>query len=523
MNHWRTWVVVVLLGGGFGWASYQALAPRVTAAREDKIVIRFGHWLLHAGMREGIDEVIAAYEALHPHVEVQQVAVPIRTWHSWQRTQYVGGTAPDLMGILGVNEDTFARYFLPLNAHLAQTNPYNVGTQLEGVPWRDTFRDSLRSVEAITPSLGDTFGVVLQVNSERLFYNRDLLRRITGRDEPPATFEELREVVAQIAEYNQREGRNLIPISCCEPHADKVYRMIASPVTQRATLELNPWGAPGLEPWRVAALVVEGGITVDSPEVRASFAAFKEVGDMMPPGFLQLARDDSLFMFLQQQAVMIYTGSWDFGILTEGADFPVGVAPMPVPTAETEPYNAFALGPVSEAALAGEATVGVTRASRHPEIALDFLRFISSPEQAAKFSARSQRPSAIVGVDLPPELAGLQRHEEGWFPGYNLLLAELGAGHTRGALLRNLSRLLGQRGSPATFLAGFGEELPRAARMDLERYVRDRRVAVRRVDAQVGFLQTDPDGLDAARWAEAMENQQRQEMDKLIAGRTLAR
>jgi multiple sugar transport system substrate-binding protein/raffinose/stachyose/melibiose transport system substrate-binding protein len=55
----------------------------------------------------------------------------------------------------------------------------------------------------------------------------------------------------------------------------------------------------------------------------------RDVTALMPPGFTQLQRDDALFAYLQQQAVMFYAGSWDYGVLVRDGAFPTGVVTLP--------------------------------------------------------------------------------------------------------------------------------------------------------------------------------------------------
>src|SRR5690606_16302753 len=87
------------------------------APRSDRVTIRIGHWLMHAGMRESFDEAIQNYEKLHPDIHIEQIAVPIRAWSAWVRTQLVGETAPDITGQLNIDEALLSRHFLPLDQY----------------------------------------------------------------------------------------------------------------------------------------------------------------------------------------------------------------------------------------------------------------------------------------------------------------------------------------------------------------------------------------------------------------------
>ncbi|MEN9592048.1 MAG: hypothetical protein RJA21_507, partial [Gemmatimonadota bacterium] len=122
-----------LLAAAFVFAAGRVMfrATGATARTNGKIVLRFAHWNLHGGLREAYEQAIAGYEKLHPDIIVEQMPVPVRVWPTWQRTQLVGGTAPDIIQLgRGTNDEIVSRYFRPLTAAVLQPNPYNAGTPI---------------------------------------------------------------------------------------------------------------------------------------------------------------------------------------------------------------------------------------------------------------------------------------------------------------------------------------------------------------------------------------------------------
>ena len=57
--------------------------------------------------------------------------------------------------------------------------------------WRDTFAGGMELFPVYSPSSDEVFGVYLQLNTLRLFYNMELLREVTGSDHLPRTLDEL--------------------------------------------------------------------------------------------------------------------------------------------------------------------------------------------------------------------------------------------------------------------------------------------------------------------------------------------
>ena len=167
LKQFKLTAAIVILGGIFALSFWQVIGSRVSRD-PDVTVIRIAHWLLHSGMREDFDEAGRDYEALHPDVKVEQIAVPIKGWGSWARTQLIGETAPEVLGASGLSPALHRRYLIPISEYLEEPNPYNVDTDLEGIPWRDTFVDGLTNQVVYNRDLGEHFGVMLQMNSMAL-------------------------------------------------------------------------------------------------------------------------------------------------------------------------------------------------------------------------------------------------------------------------------------------------------------------------------------------------------------------
>jgi ABC-type glycerol-3-phosphate transport system substrate-binding protein len=516
MNHLRNFIAAAAILGAFSWSAWQVYTHRRAEAAPGKVVIRVGHWLLHAGMRESFDEAAADYMRLHPDVSIEQLPVPIRAWPSWLRTQLVGGTAPDITGMLGANEELATRHFLPLTDHITAPNPYNTGTPLEGVPWADTYVDGMAAMRSLTPTSGDIHGVNLQINTLRLYYNKHLLKEVTGSDTPPADYASLRALEDQVARYNEARGKRLTPIASCGPYSQYFFDRLLPSQTQKLAIELSPsrnFQVPVIE---LARLTMKGDLSfTGTPEFAASLRLLRDVSALMTIGYESRQRDDALFDFLQEKAVMIYAGSWDYGVFVRDGDFPVGVTRLPLPTADDPVYGRFVLGPPSEANGTPEATLGIVRTSQHPEIALDFLHFLTSHAVARKFSDKSLRMSAIAEVPPPasaPELAPqLEGEIAGFMPDFNYY----GGSNANQVFKRNLHLLMGPTGSVQAFAEKLDAEIPRALRQDSgiqsTRSLRD----IQRLDARLGLLLTQPEADRHQSWTRVMETRHARQAEYL--------
>ncbi len=477
----------------FGYSVWHVLLRGKTRDDDGRVTLRVGHWLMHAGMRESFDEAARAYERLHPGVRVEQIAVPIRSYHAWVRTQLVGGTAPDLTGQLSLDEEILSRHFLPLDHRLDLPNPYNEGSPLEGVPWRDTFVDGLAAMRAVNPNSGELTGVYLQLNSLRLFYNKRLLRLVTGSDEPPRTYASLRALREQVDRHNAAHGTSLEPIAGCGPYAQHFFGRLLPSQTQRLVTEISPLRNLQMPQADLATRFLDGRLSHRTPELHSSLALLRDVSALKSPGFTQLRRDDALFSYLQQSAVTIVAGTWDYAVFVRDGDFETGVIPIPFPDRDDPLFGRHVLGVVAEGGGGPEGMLGIVRSSRHPDLALDFLRFLTSHRVATRFTEESKRISAIREVPPPADSPGLAPQLEGEAPGFAVDFQHFGAGHTFNLFQRHLHTLIGPRGGVEPFLEAFERDLRGSLRRDFATHISRAEREAQNLDARIGFMLTLPD------------------------------
>lgn len=517
MKKRRNLLAAAVLLAVFAWSAWHVLSLRRAETASGRITISVGHWLLQAGMREAFDEAATDYMRLHPGVSVEQIPVPIRAWPSWLRTQLVGGTAPDITGMLTANEELATRYFLPLSDHVGAPNPYNAGTPLEGLPWVDTFVDGMNAMRLITPTSGDIHGVNLQVNTQRLYYNKRLLREVTGADRPPEDYASLRALQGQVERYNRTHGKKLTPIASCGPYSNFLFERLLPSQTQKLAIELSPSRNFQVSQLELARLTLEGRVSFRStPEFHASLHLLRDVSALMTVGYESRQRDDALFDFLQEKAVMIFAGSWDYGVFVRDGDFPVGITRMALPSSDDPEYGRFVLGPASESNGSPEATLGIVRSSRHPEVALDFLHFLTSRAIAQKFSDMSMRMSAIAEVSPPAAAPELAPQLEGEIAGFMPDFQHYGGGNANQLFRRNLHLLMGPNGSADAFAAKLDADLPRALRQDSAIQSTRTRRDIQRLDALLGLVLTQSESDRKHSWTRLQETRHARQSEYLF-------
>lgn len=398
-----TWLGLGLLAGMFLFSVIRMVLDRRKADAPGVVTIRFAHWQLESGLRAAYQAVADRYMEMHPNVRVVQLPIPERVYGAWMRTQLVGGTAPDLIEFghipLGVADELLARNFVSFTSVLEKPNPYNSGTPLANVPWRETFLDGLDGVYR-SSGLQDYYKIPTSMFTMRIYYNRALWRTVLGDTPEPRTFEELQQAGKRVEAYAKTHGTTLFPMAGSSTNILPASRLFGSQ-TQRLALQLDLDGDAFTSPQEIAVSALRGTWGVDSPQLTRSFELVRAYTQLLPPGFMQLSRSDAMFHFIQGRALMISTGSWDATSLIDQVPFEIGVFRVPLPDQHDPVYGPAMLSSVaSEADTPTEAAFTLWNGSAHPAEALDFLRFMTSVDGMKLFVEKSHWMPAIR--DVPP-------------------------------------------------------------------------------------------------------------------------
>ena len=390
-------VGLLLLGAGYAVAVGLMVRHVTQETRPDRVTIRVAQWQLEGGVRQAFAAMIRRYEQLNPRVHVELISIPDRTYRQWAQTQLVGGEAPDIIEY-SIDYNNVERYFAPISDEVLKPNPYNRGTPLEGVPWRDTFLDAMANSDGFNVRLNQYYAATLTQHSMRLIYNRPMLREITGGDAPPTTYREFVALCARVEAYARERHLTLAPLANSKDtvigEAMFIFDSASSAVAQRLD-HRHVFGALTKE---VALDYLRGEWSFRDPEMRIGFELLAELGRHSTPGFLQLSRDSALMDFVRGRTMMIVAPSWEASSLKELCPFELGAFRYPVPLQDDPAYGPRMLGPYADGRLATLMAMYLNRQTRHRAEALDFLHFITSVEGNQIFTDVSTWLPAIVGV-----------------------------------------------------------------------------------------------------------------------------
>lgn len=504
MKKWVPYGGLILLLVAFLGSAIVVSLRTADEFSSDIPVIRFAHWQLESGLREAFDEIARSFEALERkngrEVKVIQTAVPSQIYASWSRTQLIGGTAPEIM-MLPSNDELLARYFKPLTEVVDAPNPFNASTPLEGYAWRETFLDGLQSPGNFNERLLENYSIPFTVLTVRVFYNSELLANIVNdpvssgikedlsHNFTPETFESFILLCHAIRRYAMAHNLTLVPLAGSRTDSKTLLDRFQTSQTQRLLLEIDQLGQLRTSHGLDSIQLLKGSWSLETPAVRDGLSLIREIGLQMPVGFFQMGREDALFYFAQERAVMMVTGAWDAPSLQSqaGDRFTVRAFPLPLPSINDETYGQNMLGLVSEAGVSPFGNLGVLQGinTQKQELAIRFLQYLTSYEGNQRFSQLSSWLPALHGVPVEEMLEPLMPQLDGYPPGIAL-------GKNQADLERVLTRhqhvLFDPEGSVDDYIDAVGDKYREEVRRWLFNRQDNRKRTVQQQDSQIAIL-----------------------------------
>ena len=185
---WSTYLAVVVLVVSFSISLWRVYRVQAVEQADGVATIRVVHWQLEAGFREAFDDIARRFEKVYlqetgVRVRVVQNAISERVYKQYVQTQGIGKTLPDLVQLGREELGSVPRFFISNTEDVQKPNPYNKGTDLENIPWMDTYLDGM--LGSVDQTDLEYYGAASSTLSQRLFYNAKLLQEAFGHSQPP--------------------------------------------------------------------------------------------------------------------------------------------------------------------------------------------------------------------------------------------------------------------------------------------------------------------------------------------------
>ncbi len=364
---------------------------------------------------KGMQEVADAWEELHPGVRVRFALPPtMGTVDSeWIKTQLLGGIAPDIvhMNAEVVWEDIDKGWWLNLEPYLAEPNPYIPGNK----QWLDIFANQSLTMAKRAPD-GNSYTIVYDMIETGLFINKEMLKKYNLS--PPKTWGEMRTINQHLRKAD------VIPLVLATEQVsdwavdiilDMVYADIIPLIDiVKASEEQEAYLQGYLYPEEVCRLYKKGWFTDRDPRWREVWRILLEWRKDWQHDYVA---DDRAMYFLSKRSYSYWDSSGFLPrILNDPlVDFDWAITYLPPLTPEDCPYAIGAEAPViGGAGIQFSVTSSAIQNSKE-ELAIDFLRFLTTPENAARvINEAGQMIPNIAGTPMQSQLQPfsdiIQRH-----------------------------------------------------------------------------------------------------------------
>ena len=367
--------IFFLLSAFFAIRNHRNITGKILHPETKELII--AHWQLEDGFRDGVEHAIKEYErrkaAQGIKVKVRQIAVPVRGYAQWMTTQLLSGNPADIMEMRGFAA-LHNTHFIPLSPYVTRPNPWNSDSPLRGMTWQESFSDNM--ISSLNPIYSEYFGVALFVFTTRLYVNMDLYRRACGSDELPTTVTQWIEACKKMRAYGMRVDKPVIPIGVRGFDKATLQQLLYtynSQICAPLSEEASPYGST-LSSSEIFRRVNDG--TLPKERLLAPLELVCELGQYFADGFSAIDLEQTKYLFSQGNVGFFVDGTYNAWSIVNNSPFEVKVGRIPMLDSR-HPLGKHAVE-ISEIGHGVAGTFGVTRKSRNPELALDFLQFLSS-------------------------------------------------------------------------------------------------------------------------------------------------
>ena len=352
MKHWLWKGLLIVMSAMFVF-SLTGCSSSVNGS--GKVQLR---WLVRADPHEVIweNQVIKEFEQQHPTIKVQLINVPQAQVDQKMRTMIAGKNLPDIVAANWANGG-----FMSYQEQLVNLNPY-----IKKDP--EIIKNDPSKALNLWKVNGELKALPLNTLGSFLFYNKNLLDK-AGLPYPPTNWDDQSWTWDKMVSYAKK---------LTDP-SNHIYGLLDN---NDATVDANMFGGSFIsnESYDKGVLLEP---TVKSPIVRKAIKAHHDLifNYKVSPSASQLSAISQLGdPFVSGKVAMTINGGWGLWGYQNISDFKWGVAALPyVPNRKDRMYIDI---------------MSISKDSKHPDQAWEFLKFLYSPESLKSYVKITQATPA---------------------------------------------------------------------------------------------------------------------------------
>lgn len=422
------------------------LSPSSTTFAPGVKVLTLGHWQLEDGFREGMAEAITRFEELKrqqgQEVRINQTPIPWRGYTQWMLTQLVGGRPADIIEVTG-DPNLRYLYFRPLSPYLGKPNPFNAGTPLEGIAWKDTYIDGM--LGTFDATYAEWYRVPLAFLPIRLHVNLDLVKEATGSEAMPTDLQEWMEICQKVKEHGERIQKPIGAIGVRGTDKGtlaRLYIQYYSETNGNLIDEKSRFCDGTVSSADILQGLLAGTVEVDQQTAAAEITT--ELGQYFITGFPSMDLEQAKYLFTRGMIAFLPEGTWESLSLVQNAakaGYRVGIVRVP-PIGTRGKYAKYWTGKTTESGIQTGVSFGIPKACKEFDLALEFIQFMSSYEIDQMMMEKCRWGPGVKFAKYTGLQAALKPDVEG-NPAFGETPFSVGVGTgSYGAMLKSLESLI---------------------------------------------------------------------------------
>lgn len=372
----------------------------------EPVKLIFSKWTRDELTDEVYEDVVKTYEE-EQNAEIEIITMPFNDYFTWSATQFAANSAPDVMEYqIARSWDDYNKGFLmKLNDCLEENTEY-----IDGKKWKDTISPVLLD-QAYDTSNNTVSAIPYSVVVVRILYNKDHFEK-SGINKVPETWEEF------LNAQEKLKKAGIIPFAFPHSNLDDnahvwISNSVCAQLISEMTNELDFDNTGMVGKHEMAKGVDDGIIDFTKPPLKDTFSIIKNWSKYWTKDYNSLDKDTAVDMWLRGDAAMLIKGSWKLKMIeeVEGREFEFGAMSFPVITKETNKNAMERSVVIGGRAIDGWSVTSETKGNTRDK-AIDFVKYLLSPEVADIFNERVYQISSLTDVKVNKKLEGFTMNDE---------------------------------------------------------------------------------------------------------------